>query len=361
VARRVRRSARVKPGGLPVLPFLPALPVKRRRTAAARTSLSSLARIPSGTAGARVAAKRPAAKGRTPGRWLRSVYTGPAGSRSYDVYLPAGHRRNTRVPLVMLLHGCNQTSEEFVAATRFTALADRHGFLIVAPRQNRGHQAGGCWRWYESRHQARGGGEPAILAGIAAQVLAEPSRWRIDRSRVYAAGISAGGAMALILAATYPEVFAAVGVHSAPAYRSATSGRSALMAMRGRRPVAAPLPGARMAPLIVFQGTADGVVHAQSGRQVADQWLAYDTARSAGRRDPQRITRSRAVVKRGADGRRFTVTRWYSARGRKHLEHWQVDGLGHAWSGGLADGSYSDPRGPRASTAMWQFFAAHGG
>ena len=265
------------------------------------------------------------------------------------------------MPLVMLLHGCNQSSEDFVAATRFTALADRNGFVIVAPRQTRAYQPGRCWRWYESGHQARGAGEPAMLAGIVAKVLAEPSRWRIDRSRVYAAGISAGGAMALILAATYPEVFAAVGVHSAPAYRSAASGGRALGAMRGRGAVIAPLAGARMAPVIVFQGTADMVVHARNGTLVADQWQAYDTARSAGPRDPQRITRSRAVARRSADGRRYTVTRWYSARGRKQLEYWQVEGLGHAWSGGLADGSYSDPRGPRASTAMWQFFAAQGG
>jgi poly(hydroxyalkanoate) depolymerase family esterase len=263
------------------------------------------------------------------------------------------------VPLVMLLHGCNQTAEQFVAATRFTALADRHGFLIAAPRQTRGHQPGGCWRWYESGHQTRGAGEPAVLAGITAKLLAEPSRWRIDPSRVYAAGLSAGGAMALTLAATYPDVFAAVGVHSAPAYRSASSGGNALGAMRGRGAVRAPHPGARMAPLIVVQGTADAVVHERSGQVVADQWLAYDTARSMDRRDPQRIARSRAFGKRSADGRRYTVTRWYSARGRKQLEYWRVEGLGHAWSGGLADGSYSDPRGPRASTAMWQFFAAH--
>jgi poly(hydroxyalkanoate) depolymerase family esterase len=263
------------------------------------------------------------------------------------------------MPLVVLLHGCNQTSEQFVAATRFTGLADRHGFLVAAPRQTRGHQAGGCWRWYESAHQARGAGEPAILAGITAELLAERSRWRVDPSRVYAAGISAGGAMALILGATYPDVFAAVGVHSAPVYRSASTGRNALGAMRGRGSPAPPLAGARMAPLIVFQGTADAVVHERSGGLMAEQWLAYDAARSTGTRDPLRITRSRAAEKRSAGGRRYTVTRWYSARGRKQLEYWRVDGLGHAWSGGLADGSYSDPRGPRASTAMWQFFASH--
>jgi poly(hydroxyalkanoate) depolymerase family esterase len=357
---RSRRSASAKRAGDPFLAFLPALQVpRRRRKAPARAALSGLSRLPLPTPSRRVATKRPAGKGRAPGRWLRSTYRGPAGSRSYDVYLPAGHRKATRVPLVMLLHGCTQTSEEFIAATRFAALADRHGFVIVAPRQTRGHQPGACWRWYESGHQARGAGEPAILAGITAEVLAEPSRWRIDRSRVYAAGISAGGAMALILAVTYPEVFAAVGVHSAPAYRSAANGRTALGAMRGRGAVIEPLAGARMAPLILFQGTADRVVHARSGGLVAAQWLAYDTMRSTDGRDPLRITRSRETEKRSADGRRYTVTRWYSARGRKQLEYWRVDGLGHAWSGGLKDGSYSDPRGPRASSAMWQFFASH--
>jgi poly(hydroxyalkanoate) depolymerase family esterase len=259
----------------------------------------------------------------------------------------------------MLLHGCHQTAEEFVAATRFAALADRHGFAIVAPSQTRAHQPGGCWRWYESGHQVRDRGEPAILAGIVGDLLAETTRWRIDPARVYAAGISAGGAMALILAATYPDLFAAAGVHSAPAYRSASGSGSALGAMYGRGEVTTPVAGARMAPLIVFHGTADSVVHGRSGELVADQWLTFDRARTTDRRDPQRITRSRAERKSSTDGRRYTVTRWYSARGRTRLEYWQIEGLGHAWSGGLKNGSYSDPRGPRASTAMWRFFAAH--
>jgi poly(hydroxyalkanoate) depolymerase family esterase len=355
MAGRSRRSARARRAAQPFLAFLPAAPVRRRRKKPAAAGLPLLPLPPS-----RRTATRPATRGRTAGRWSRSTYTGPSGSRSYDVYLPAGHRRTTRLPLVLLLHGCDQSSEQFVAATRFTALADRHGFVIAAPRQTRGHQPGGCWRWYEAGHQARGAGEPAIMAGIVAALLAEPTRWRIDRSRVYAAGISAGGAMSLILAATYPDVFAAVGVHSAPAYRSATGAGKALGAMRGRGAVPGPRPGAaRMAPLILFQGTADAVVHARSGGLVADQWLAHDSAYAGDRPDPRRVVRSRAAARSSADGRRYTVTRWYSARGRKQLEFWRVDGLGHAWSGGLRDGSYSDPRGPRASTAMWQFFAAH--
>ena len=354
MARRSRTRKRSSPG---LLAFLPSVSTPRGRRKVARAAQQALPRLPV-TPAPRMAA-RPAARRQSPGRWLRSRHVGTAGSRAYDLYLPKGHRRTTRMPLVVLLHGCNQTSEQFVAATRFTDLADRHGFLLAAPRQTRGHQAGGCWRWYESAHQARGAGEPAILAGIAAELLAEPSRWRVDPGRVYAAGISAGGAMALILGATYPDVFAAVGVHSAPVYQSASTGRTALAAMRGRGTPAPPRRGARMAPLIVFQGTADAVVHERSGRLMAEQWLAYDAARSTGARDALRITRSRAAEKRAADGRRYTVTRWYSARGRKQLEYWRVDGLGHAWSGGVADGSYSDPRGPRASTAIWQFFASH--
>jgi poly(hydroxyalkanoate) depolymerase family esterase len=353
MVRRTGRSRRI-PSGL--FGLLPSLPKKRRRRPAAPIALPALLR-PAATPPVRKASG--AGRRRSPGRWLHSSHVGSAGSRSYDVYLPAGHRRTTRMPLVVLLHGCNQTSKQFVAATRFTALADRHGFIIAAPRQTRGNHPGGCWRWYESAHQARGAGEPAILAGITAEVLAEPSRWRIDRSRVYVAGISAGGAMALILGATYPDVFAAVGMHSAPAYQSASSGGSAFGAMNGRRPPAPPVPGAQMAPLIVFQGTADSVVHERGGSLLVEQWLAYDTARSTGARDPRRITRSRDSEKRSADGRRYSVRSWYSARGRKQLEYWRIDGLGHAWSGGVADGSYSDPRGPRASTAMWQFFASH--
>ena len=355
-----RRSGGSKRSALTGFPFLVPVPSPRKRKAVTRQALSALSGVPLPAPARRAPAARPVARKATPGRWLRANHVGSAGARGYDVYLPAGHRRTTRMPLVMLLHGCNQSAGEFVAATRFAALADRHGFVLAAPRQTRGHQPGGCWRWYEPAHQARGAGEPAVLAGIVAEMLAEPSRWRIDAARVYVAGISAGGAMALILAATYPDVFAAAGVHSAPAYRSAGSAGNALAAMRGRAAIPPPIPGgAGMAPLIVVQGTADAVVYARNGRLVADQWLAHDAVRSADPRNGQRITRFRTLPKKTADGRRYTVTRWYSARGRKRLEHWEVDGLGHAWSGGVRDGSYSDPRGPRASTAMWQFFTAH--
>ncbi|HEY0812609.1 MAG TPA: PHB depolymerase family esterase [Pseudonocardia sp.] len=312
-------------------------------------------RSPAPVARPRRPARRPAAPTARGGRWVQ----GPAaayGSRSYDVYLPKGHRRSAKAPLVMLLHGCLQTPAEFADASRFTAVADRNGFLLVVPHQEGRHHPQRCWRWYESRNQLRGAGEPAVLATILLDVLAETSRWRVEGRQVYVAGLSAGGAMAMTLAATYPDLFAAAGVHSAPAYRSATGGSRALAAMAGRTPVPPPAAAsAAIAPLIVVQGRADGVVAAANAERIADQWMAHHSA-AGGTADAVRAR----VDKGQALGRGFTRVRWYSgSHGRRVLEVWQVDRLGHAWSGGRAGGSYSDPEGPRASTLMWNFFRTH--
>lgn len=257
---------------------------------------------------------------------------------------------------MLLLHGCRQTPAEFADATRFTAVADRNGLVLLLPHQERRHHPQRCWRWYQDAHQHRGAGEPAVLAAITRQVTAEEARWRIDPRRVYAAGLSAGGAMALTLAATYPDVFAAVGVHSAPAYRSATHGGQALPAMAARTSVPPPtgaMPA--MAPVLVVQGADDSVVRPPNGDRVAGQWLLFRAAAA----NADRIGRTRTDSGRSGDGRRYTQVRWYTVRGRKVLEYWRIDSLGHAWSGGRAGGSYSDPAGPRAATLMWAFFRTH--
>lgn len=255
----------------------------------------------------------------------------------------------------MLLHGCMQTPAEFADSSRFTAVADRNGFLLVVPHQESRHHPQRCWRWYEPRNQQRGAGEPAVLAAILLAVLAETSQWRIQRRQVYVAGLSAGGAMAMTLAATYPDLFAAAGVHSAPAYQSASGWSQALSAMAGRTTVPPPaVSAAAIAPLIVVHGRADGVVAAANAERIADQWLAYAAGHSS-RAPRTRVDTGRLL------GRGFTRIRWYAARGRRVLEVWQVDRLGHAWSGGRPGGSYSDPEGPRASTLMWNFFRAHSG
>jgi poly(hydroxyalkanoate) depolymerase family esterase len=342
-----RRRPRFLPSALPRLPRrpkLPALPKAPGWKPPAR-------RQPGPQSAAPRRAPRPAAEG----VWVSGAYLGAAGGRSYDVYVPAGLRRRTAAPLVVLLHGCGQTPAEFAEATRFTATADRNGFLLVLPHQQSRHHPQRCWHWYETAHQRRGSGEPAIIAGIVAQVAAEETRWRVDLRRVYVAGLSAGGAMALTLAATYPDVFAAAGVHSAPAYRSSTGPAQALAAMAARTAVPPPEPGAAaVAPTIIVQGSVDTVVRPLNGDRVADQWLAHHAAAGA-----PPLGRSRSDSGQSADGRRYDVLRWYTARGRKVLEYWVVEGLGHAWSGGRKNGSYSDPAGPRATTLMWDFFRLH--
>jgi poly(hydroxyalkanoate) depolymerase family esterase len=311
---------------------------------------------------ARRAGTQPAPRrGRRRGQWLPARYRGRAGSRRYFVYVPAGVRRTKGVPLLVALHGCAQNAEQFAATTRFNDLADRHGFVVVYPEQTARTHPQRCWHWYESGHQQRDAGEPAIIVGITDEVTAAQSRWSIDPDRVYVAGLSAGGAMALVLAATYPDRFAAVGVHSAPAYRSASSGRHAMGALAGRAvappPVVTGRLSAPMPPTILFQGTGDSTVRGRNGDQVVEQWLAFCRAHTTNPNDRDRITRNRTSSGHTSDGRRYTTSRWYSARGRTMLEYWQVSGLSHAWSGGAA-GAYSDPRGPRASTAMWRFFSA---
>jgi poly(hydroxyalkanoate) depolymerase family esterase len=349
--RRPRPARWSLPGArLPRIPALPWFALPRVRAPRAPVPTRSRAprlpavRVPVLPARPRLPAVTAPGGRRAPrtGRWIRSLRSG----RSYDVYLPAGVPRRRRIPMVLLLHGCTQTPSGFADSTRFTTVADRNGFALVVPRQERWHQAQRCWRWYESAHQRRGGGEPALLATIVREVCAEPRRWNVDPSRVYVAGISAGGAMALILAATYPDVFAAAGVHSAPPYRSARGGGGALTAMAGHGRV--PDVEGSIAPVVVVQGASDHVVRPVNGDRVVEQWLDHRTVGPG---------HTRTDTGRTA-GRRYTRRRWYSGS-RRVLEYWKVDGLGHAWSGGRPDASFSDPAGPRASTIMWQFFRAH--
>ena len=364
-----RRRTPVLPASL-LRAFLAPVPLRRRARPARSPALVRPATARSvATRSASAAGKgRAASAARAGGTWRQGRFAGATGSRSYRVYVPKGLRRTSWAPLLVALHGCGQNGVDFAAGTRFNELADKHRFVVVYPEQSGVHNGQRCWNWFRPGHQSREAGEPAILAGIVRSVVAETAAWRIDPERIYVAGISAGGAMALVLAATYPELFAAVGVHSAPPYRSASGPADALSAMRGATVVpppthagAMPMP---MPPTVIFQGTADGTVRAGNAQRIADQWLSFRRAASAsGIASPPvsspRTTSAAAARPTTSRSRRGQqVTRWY-AGGRKVLEVWLVQGLGHAWSGGSSDGSYSDPRGPRASTEMWKFFAAH--
>ncbi len=265
-----------------------------------------------------------------------------AGSRNYRVYVPASARDGV-TGLVVMLHGCTQNPEDFAAGTGMNALAEANRFIVVYPQQSRGDNAQSCWSWFRRSDQRRDGGEPAILAAITRKVMAEHG---VPPEETFVAGLSAGAAMALILGETYPDLFAAVGAHSGLPYGAARDVPSAYAAMAGQ----AADPGAPRADgpaprTIVFHGTADRTVHPTNGERIAERVIAR------GPRDTI-VTDERG----GTGGRAFTRTTTMGPDGTILLEHWQVEGLGHAWSGGQPAGSHTDPGGPDASAEMIRFF-----
>ena len=271
------------------------------------------------------------------------VLTGHFGSgtqgRDWRLYVPpqAGERP---LPLVVMLHGCKQDPDDFAAGTRMDDVAREHGCFVLYPAQSRQANPQGCWNWFKHSHQQRGRGEPAILAGMTRDIV---QKHGIDPARVYVAGLSAGGAMAAILADTYPDLFAAAGVHSGLAAGSADDLPSALAAMRSGSAGGTAKATAR--PIIVFHGDADHTVHPSNGEHVRDGSL-------------QAGAFAETQQERPARGRGYTRTVHRAPDGRVLAEHWLVHGSPHAWSGGSAEESYTDPKGPDASREMLRFFLA---
>ncbi|MGE5639011.1 MAG: alpha/beta hydrolase family esterase [Clostridia bacterium] len=287
---------------------------------------------------------RPAARAPT-GRFLEAVHADAAGMRKYKAYLPKLGQGTAR-PLVVMLHGCRQSPDDFAAGTRMNELADELGFIVAYPQQARTANPARCWNWFRATDQGRGSGEPALIAGITREVI---ERHGADPRRVYVAGLSAGGAMAAIVAHAYPELYAAVGIHSGPSYAGASDLSSALATMRGepvvpRDDITPPRP----VPTIVFHGDDDAVVHASNAAQSIAHVVPADDA------PPVEVENGEAR------SLRYTRTVQADASGRPLTEHWVIHGAGHAWSGGSMEGSFADPRGPDASREMLRFFLAAG-
>ena len=273
------------------------------------------------------------------GRFVDGVFACGAGTRRYKLYIPASGTQARR-PLVVMLHGCTQNAADFAAGTGMNALADDHDCLVLYPEQDRGANPSGCWNWFDPAQRAPDSGEPAILAGMTRHVMAEHAA---DPARVYAAGLSAGGAMAAILGAEFPELYAAIGVHSGLA---AGSGKDMISGLHAMKHPARGKVLKKGAPIIVFHGDADAVVHPGNGKAVLHQFIAAHGGQLV--EDTERGDH-------GA-GRAYSRTRWHDAAGRRVAEHWVVHGAAHAWQGGKATGSHTDPGGPCASTAMLAFF-----
>ena len=270
-------------------------------------------------------------------------FSNDAGSRTYKLYLPSTYRGQS-LPVVVMLHGCTQDPEDFAAGTRMNELAEERGFLVVYPCQPQSANPQKCWNWFNIGDQQRDVGEPSLIAGIARQVI---EAFSADSQRVYVAGLSAGGAAAAILAANHSDLFAAVGVHSGLACGAARDLPSAFAAMRGGGAGGAPRGEGRLVPTIVFHGDADRTVSPVN----ADHVIAQVSKKQA-------LTEVATHGETSA-GMAYTRTVYLNAAGEDMLERWALHGAGHAWSGGSASGSYTDPRGPDASREMIRFFLGH--
>jgi len=276
-------------------------------------------------------------------RFIAGTFSNAAGSRTYKLFIPS-RCQGQRLPLIVMLHGCTQSPDDFAAGTRMNFLAEEQNCFVVYPEQPSGANQSKCWNWFRTGDQRRGGGEPSMIAGITRQIMRDHV---IDPKRVYVAGLSAGGAAAAIMGATYSDLYAAIGIHSGLACGAASDLPSAFAAMRQGGGSKAVADGKTSVPTIVFHGDRDTTVHPKNGDQIIEQ--------------SARATRPTTKVLRGRvpHGHAYTRTILIDGAGRAISEHWNIDGAGHAWSGGSPAGSYTDPQGPDATREMLRFFLEH--
>jgi poly(hydroxyalkanoate) depolymerase family esterase len=287
--------------------------------------------------------------GQRRGQFITASCSNRAGTRSYKVYIPSCYTTGLALPLVVMLHGCKQNPDDFAAGTGMNQLAEEQRCVIVYPAQAKRANGSNCWNWFRPGDQQRDRGEPSLIADITREVL---ERYGLDRTRCYIAGLSAGGAMAAIMGANYPDLYAAVGIHSGLPTGAAHNVPSAFAAMK--KASNAHGAGKSQTPAIVFHGDRDATVHPLNGQQVVNQHAPAPAGLN-------RAADAASTVRQGRkpQGRAYTVTLRQDANGKTVTEHWVVHGAGHAWAGGSPKGSYTDPSGPDASREMLRFFYEH--
>jgi poly(hydroxyalkanoate) depolymerase family esterase len=293
-----------------------------------------------GSAEARYTRPQPLPSG---ARFDERSFSNEAGTRAYKLYIPSGYAGRP-LPLMVMLHGCTQSPDDFAAGTRMNELAEELTFLVAYPAQPQSANMSKCWNWYSPGDQSRNRGEPSLIAGITRRIMSD---FTIDPARVYIAGLSAGGAAAAIMGSTYPDLYSAIGVHSGLACGAARDMPSAFAAMRQGGPPAGNVGRSDRAgtvPTIVFHGDRDTTVNQVNGDQVIVQSKAAANLH---------IAVTRGTSEGGMD---FTRTIQTDPAGSSLIEQWVLHGAGHAWSGGSSAGSYTEPRGPDASREMMRFF-----
>ncbi|WP_231402464.1 extracellular catalytic domain type 1 short-chain-length polyhydroxyalkanoate depolymerase [Caenimonas aquaedulcis] len=306
--------------------------------------------LPSPGGAPAAAAEQPSPASSTgPASFERHAFDGGAKPYTYWLYTPGRQDDSAPLPIVVMLHGCTQDGADFATGTAMNELAAVRGCLVVYPEQRQDANSMRCWNWFEPAHQRRDSGEPAMIAALALEVAA---RHGGDTSRIYIAGLSAGGAMATLVGQLYPDVFAAVGVHSGLPAQSAQDVVGAMSAMR--KPAAQRTPSTRAGiavPTIVFHGNSDRTVHPGNGKRIVQEAVSAADAKG--------VPLSSRPGPTGASSRTVRRAVHSSAEGQPWVESWEIVGAPHAWSGGRAAGTYTDPQGPDASAAMLDFFLQH--
>ncbi len=288
-------------------------------------------------------------------RFLKKSLTDDQGNHDYRLYIPSSYQQDLvkglELPLVIMLHGCTQSPEDFAAGTRMNQLAEEHHCLIAYPAQPVSANQNRCWNWFQPKDQQQGQGEPAWLAALTRTVTED---YAVDSSRVYIAGLSAGAAMAIIMAETNPELYAAIGVHSGLAYRSANSLPSALMAMRHGSTSSESQSNKNnpFVPMIVFHGDQDPTVSIRNGEQIFDQ----ANLRLQAQKTELKTHQEQHCSKQSCNSTQKYVS---NKNGINQLEYWKIHGTGHSWAGGSNSGSHTDPSGPDASKEMMRFLLKH--
>jgi poly(hydroxyalkanoate) depolymerase family esterase len=307
-----------------------------------------------------LAAALPGAANAATGTLTSADETSPAGTQHYQLYVPSTYKAGTPVPLVVALHGCTQTADSFRLLSHWDAEAEAKGFIVVFPQQDPNANYMKCWDFFQDGSMHRSAGEPARIAAVTNYI---EHNYSIDSNRVYASGLSAGGAMASIMAATYPDLFAAIGIGSGceyaatatcAGYKSADPGQAAQQAYKEMGSQKRPMP------FIAFEGDADTTVPPVNADQLVQQWLTTDDLADDGQANGS-VSSAPAKTTQGqvSGGRSYTV-RAYNDKGRAELaQYWVVHGMNHAWSGGNPSQQYADASGPDETAAMWAFFASH--
>ncbi|WP_394777809.1 alpha/beta hydrolase family esterase [Undibacterium sp.] len=283
------------------------------------------------------------------GRFISTSYSNSAGTRNYKLFIPSEYH-GQRLPLVVMLHGCTQDPDDFALGTGMNLIAEEQPCFVAYPAQSQAANGSKCWNWFSAIDQQRDKGEPSIIAGITREIVAE---YAIDERQVFVAGMSAGGAMSVIMGTTYPDLYAAVGIHSGLPYAAAKDLPSALSAMKGRGHSSGKAERLlQQIPVIVFHGDQDNTVSPRNGDQIIDEYVesAADAALKL---------RSEVEEGRVEQGHAYTRTVHKARDGKAVAEQWLVHGAGHTWSGGDQRGSYTDAKGPDASKEMMRFFSTH--